>query len=166
MPVMPVVTFPNPVLRTESTTVEKVDEHIVILLQGLRDTCDAYNAEGIAAVQVGIPLRMFVSKVDGEYVSFVNPVVTDPFGVVKSKEGCLSLPGVNELVDRHEELTITALNEEGEEFSLSLEGRAAVAVQHEYDHMDGVLLIDRVSPMVRRMIKKKVIKTKRKHGIV
>ena len=111
-----------------------------------------HEGVGLAANQVDLPYRLFIANphgdpeaVDAEFV-FINPVLSGGKGQSEDKEGCLSIPGVNAQVVRKEKITIQAYNLAGEEFTAELEGLFARIVQHEIDHLDGTLFIDRLSP--------------------
>ena len=102
---------------------------------------------GLAAPQIGIPLRLFVTDVPGDKPRiFINPIITVFSGEMDTKnEGCLSLPGVNEMVKRSSRIKVTATDLKGREFVLECGGMLARCIQHEYDHLDGILFIDRVN---------------------
>ena len=114
---------------------------------------------GLAAPQIGVSLRIFVMD-DGKRGAraIVNPVVTERGGVVKEEEGCLSLPGIFADVERSKSLRIEALDGEGQPISFEAQGLQAKIIQHELDHLDGVLFIDRLPPVTRDRIKKKIQK--------
>ena len=165
MTVRTVVVYPNPVLRTTCTSVDSVDESVLELVQDLKDTCKAKHAQGLAAPQLGDTRRVFVTLLDGaEPAVFINPVLSEKLDPVKMNEGCLSFPGVEEVIPRFSDLVITALDESGESFTLSLDGIEAVAVQHEVDHLNGVLFIDHVSPLKRRIMVSRAAKHIPKKG--
>jgi peptide deformylase len=154
-----VLMYPDKRLREKCTLVEDIDE-VKELIQDLKDTCRVYRAHGLAASQIGEARRIFVTHVLGaEPTVFINPEIVDTEDSgTKMKEGCLSFPGVDEIIERYGEITIKALNEDGEEFTLNLDGLEAVAVQHEYDHLDGILFIDHVSLFKRQYMLKKLKK--------
>lgn len=163
MTVKQVLVYPDSSLRETCEPVEDFEgDDLKELLEDLRDTLSAYNAEGLAAPQIGVNKRVFVTRNGDDIRVFINPKLVDTDGEIKSNEGCLSFPSVYEVVNRYEDLTITAQDEQGEEFTLSLDEFDAVAVQHEYDHLDGVLFIDRVSNLKKRYMLKKLNKYKKK----
>ncbi|MGB6045803.1 MAG: peptide deformylase [Pirellulales bacterium] len=148
---MEIVQFPHPTLRHQSKPIRRVDA-------GLRNVVDEmfklmYAAQGIglAANQVDLPYRLFVANLGGgdrgpdEEMVFINPVVSRPKGSEEAEEGCLSLPGVYAPVRRPAEISVTAYTMNGEMFQGELDGLLARVIQHETDHLDGVLFIDRLS---------------------
>jgi peptide deformylase len=153
--------WPDPILKTRCAPVPEVTDEIRELVAGMFDVMYANDGIGIAAPQVGRALRLFVLDVwwpqTGQYDQgkvFINPVVTPSKAVQRTREGCLSLPGVREYVERSSTCHVEALDEHGEKFSLDAEGVLAVCIQHENDHLDGLTMIDRVGPMTRRLLKK------------
>jgi peptide deformylase len=152
----------DPVLREPAREVEEPDEEIRQLVKDMLETM--YHAEGIglAAPQVGISRRVIVVDLGDSdedevgAVALVNPRVAE---VRKKKdkapEGCLSIPGLEEVVERPETVTIEGTTPDGDPFSMEVSGLLSRALQHEIDHLDGILFIDRVSPLKRRMLMKK-----------
>lgn len=150
-----VLLYPDERLRQVSKTVEDFDsEEFKNTCDELLETLEHYNAQGLAAIQIGTPLRVFVTRINAEAKFFVNPVLEDLEGELSFREGCLSFPGVEENIKRAEEVTVRAQDRTGEEFTLCLDALEGVAVQHEYDHLDGKLFIDRVSNIKKRFMKK------------
>jgi len=159
---MEIVSYPHPALRFKSHEVTQIDE----ALRGMVDEMFAlmYQAKGIglAANQVAVPLRLFVVNLSGEAgekdeeIVFINPEITKRRGAVLGEEGCLSLPGLYADVQRAEKVVIEAFDLDGQPFRAELDELAARVVQHETDHLDGVLFIDRVDDSVRRAIDSKV----------
>ncbi len=152
----------DPVLREPAVEVEEVDEEVRGLIRDMLETM--YHAEGIglAGPQVGVSRRVIVvdlrdSDEDGAGpVALVNPVVTESGRKTdRSPEGCLSIPGMEEVVERPDTVTVEGLDPEGEKVSMTVSGLLSRALQHEIDHLDGVLFIDRLSPLKRRMAVKK-----------
>ncbi len=159
--------YPSKTLEQKSVPIEDFEsKEFTTLVQDMKETCKAYRAEGVSAVQVGALKRVFVIKMeDGEFRVFVNPEITEMDGKVSNKEGCLSFPGVVEFVERAEDIVVKAQDETGEEFTVAADGMEAIAIQHENDHLDGVLFIRRVSPLKRRLMLKKLSKMKKKYNI-
>lgn len=148
----------DPVLRETCAPVEAMTPEVRALADDLRDTMIAAEGVGLAAPQIGVPLRVFVYDVaDPEPASgvLINPRITSATGTVKESEGCLSIPGLSELVERSARITIEGLDRDGTEVRIEAEGLLARCLQHENDHLDGVLFIDRLSPLKRRMLVKK-----------
>jgi peptide deformylase len=154
----------DPVLREKAREVSPLGEDRESLNQLLARMFDILREEeglGLAAPQVGESVRVFVALPDyleelKGHTVFLNPVV-EPYGPLeKREEGCLSIPGIYETLDRPGSARITATDENGERFTLDLSGLAARLVQHETDHLDGILFVDRLSPMKKRFLRRKL----------
>jgi len=145
--------FPAPVLRERAAPIEKIDHAIKDLAQRMIELMDEVDGLGLAAPQVGVPVRMFVAQVkaDEEPVRvYINPVLSEFIEEIEAREeGCLSLPGINVTVRRPIGATITATDLDGKQFTLTSSGLLARVWQHEFDHLDGVLIIDKMGPMDR-----------------
>jgi peptide deformylase len=146
-----IVHYPHPTLRHISKPLKRVDKELHGIVREMFDLMYEAHGIGLAANQVDLPYRMFVINLksdpdakDEEYV-FLNPVITARKGMAEAEEGCLSLPGLYAQVKRPEKVTLNAYNLAGEEVNMDLDGLFARAVQHEIDHLDGVLFIDRLS---------------------
>lgn len=142
-----IVTVEEEVLRKISREVTQIDDRTRVLLDDMADTMYFENrGVGLAAVQVGVLKRIFVVDVgDGTGLhEFINPVIRDMKGSVMSTEGCLSVPGQSGEVERPEELTISALDRNGKPFALCASGFMAICICHEFDHLEGILFIDKV----------------------
>lgn len=149
-----------------ASPVETFDEKIVELSGDLQETAKAYRAEGLAANQIGELLRVFVIKDGEEYITCVNPEVLGmEREVLNSLEGCLSFPGVNESVKRVESVEVQYQNEGGELQKRWLTGVAAVAFQHELDHLNGILFTEHMGKLQKRMALKKLDKVNRRTKI-
>jgi peptide deformylase len=136
----------NPVLREKAKPVKAVNEAAVRLLNNLRDTLrQTARGVGLAAPQIGISKRAMVIEIPEEdiYYEMINPRILHMEGQEEGWEGCLSVPGVEGLVARAEKLQVNYLNREGEERQLKAEGYLARVVQHENDHLDGILFTDK-----------------------
>jgi peptide deformylase len=143
--------YGDPVLRMKAREVEEVDADLRRLAERMTDLMHEAQGVGLAATQVGVLRRMFVFSDDGVDHVLVNPVITKRSSSSESDdEGCLSLREVLVPVERHCAVTIEGLDLEGEKFQLGLELPASRVVQHEVDHLDGVLIIDRTDPESRR----------------
>jgi len=151
--------YGDPILRQVAAPVAAVTPEIKTLIADMAETMWRQVGIGLAAPQVGVSLRIFVMD-DGKRGAraVVNPVVTERGGVVKEEEGCLSLPGIFAEVERSKWLRIEALDGEGEPIAFEAQGLQAKIIQHELDHLDGVLFIDRLPPVTRDRIKKKIQK--------
>jgi len=142
-----IVTVGDEILRKVSREVTSIDDRTRILLDDMSDTMHfEQRGVGLAAVQVGVLKRIFIADIgDGTGVhEFINPELLDISGSVISNEGCLSVPGKSGDVERPDELTIHALDRFGKPFELHAKGFMAVCICHEYDHLNGILFIDKV----------------------
>jgi peptide deformylase len=159
MSVLPVRIYGDPVLRRAGAPIERFDQELRRLVADLNETMHAYNGVGLAANQVGLAQRVAVVDVpidDAHRVraTLVNPVILERQGSEVSEEGCLSIPGVYEDVSRAYAIAVRAHEEHGQEYDLRAEGYLARAIQHEIDHLDGVLFIDRLSPLRRQFLRR------------
>lgn len=152
----------DPVLREPADGVGEVDDEVRALVKDMFETMYYAGGIGLAAPQVGISRRVLVVDVgqadeDGsEAVALVNPrVVESSRKKDKAPEGCLSIPGMEEVVERPSTVTVEGLDPDGEPVTMEVSGLLSRALQHEIDHLDGILFIDRVSPLKRRMLLKK-----------
>jgi peptide deformylase len=159
MAVLSMRRYGDPILRQLAAPVAAVTPEIKTLIADMAETMWHQVGIGLAAPQIGVSLRIFVMD-DGKRGAraIVNPVVTERGGVVKEEEGCLSLPGIFAEVERSKSLHIEGLDGEGEPISFEAQGLQAKIIQHELDHLDGVLFIDRLPPVTRDRIKKKIQK--------
>jgi peptide deformylase len=145
--------YPDPVLRMQARDVEDFDDDLASLVERMRHLLHDANGLGLAATQVGVLRRVFLFLPDPEEdaVALVNPKLVEPSDErVSDEEGCLSLQGVVIPVERHERITVEATDREGNDVRLELEGLPARIAQHELDHLDGVLILDRTTPDARR----------------
>jgi peptide deformylase len=145
--------YPDPVLRMQAREVESFDDDLASLVERMRHLLRDANGIGLAATQVGVLRRVFLFLPDPEQdaVALVNPrIVESSDERVSDDEGCLSLQGVVVPVERDERITVEASDPEGNEVSFELEGLPARIAQHELDHLDGVLILDRTTPEGRR----------------
>ena len=147
---MKIVSYPHPTLRHKSKPLRRVDADLRKMVAEMFELMYEANGVGLAANQVDLPFRLFVANLqarqgEGEELVFINPVISKPKGSDEKEEGCLSLVGLYGQVKRPEKIHLNAYNLEGEEFSGELSGLLARVVQHETDHLDGVLFTDRLS---------------------
>src|ERR687888_2742612 len=145
--------YPDPALRMRANEVESFDGDLAKLVERLEHLLKDANGLGLAATQVGVLRRVFVFQPDPEKEprALVNPTLTDESEErVSDDEGCLSLQGVVIPVERHERITLEAKDPDGSEIRLELEGLPARVAQHELDHLDGILILDRTTPDARR----------------
>jgi peptide deformylase len=155
--------FPDPILRQKASEVTNIDESTLTLMNNMVETMMSAPGVGLAAPQVGISQRIIVvnlaaAQQEVNIQQFINPQIVEVEGSETDEEGCLSLPGEFALVKRAEKIFLKAINDKGEELKLELEGLPARIVQHEIDHLDGILFIDRLSIYKREAIKKHIKK--------
>ncbi len=161
MPLRPVRIYGDPVLRTKAREVRDFDASLQSLVADLYETMAAYHGVGLAANQVGVAQRAFVVDVpreDGSRDRFavVNPVLDRRSGRERSEEGCLSIPGITADVDRAAKVRVRGFDEHGRPLERLVDGYLARAVQHETDHLDGVLFTDRLSPLKRAFLRREL----------
>ncbi|MCK5579344.1 MAG: peptide deformylase [Planctomycetes bacterium] len=163
MAIRPIVKYGNPVLREVSRPVEKITTEINDLLADLKSTVKVANGLGLSAVQIGVPLRVFIidlSAIDitADFKVFIDPEIIESSGMVEYEEGCLSFPGIFQRLSRPERVTVKASDENGQEFTMEAVGLTARAILHEYDHLDGVLFIDHFSAISKALLDRKLKK--------
>src|SRR5262245_3476084 len=159
---MEIVTYPHPALRWKSAEVKRIDEPLRAVIRQMFDLMYAANGIGLAANQVALPFRFFIANLSGEAEHadeehvFINPQIIKRKGTALGEEGCLSLPGLYADVKRSEGITVEAFDLDGQLFEAELTELGARAVQHEIDHLDGILFIDRLEEAVREDVAPKV----------
>jgi peptide deformylase len=159
-----ILEYPDPRLRTRATPVAAVDAPLRELIDDMLETMYAANGIGLAATQVNVHQRLLVADVsEGRNVPqvFINPEILSRDGKEVSQEGCLSVPGYYDEVERAARVRVRALGRDGKPFESDLEGLLAICVQHEIDHLDGRLFVDYLSEMKRQRVRKKIEKEKR-----
>lgn len=159
-----VLHFPDPRLRTPASPVEQVDDVVRQLVDDMFETMYAESGIGLAATQVNVHRRVIVMDVSENQDDprvFINPVIIESEGVADGQEGCLSVPGYFEVVERAERIRVQALDVDGQPFELKAEGLLAVCIQHEMDHLAGKLFVDYLSELKRKRIRKKLEKAQR-----
>jgi peptide deformylase len=163
MAVLKVRRYGDPVLRAKAKPVSEVTPEIRKIVDDMIETMYEEVGIGLAASQVGIPLRLMVvgDERGGAPQALVNPVITESGGEVTAEEGCLSLPGIFAQVTRAAWVKLEAQDLEGHPVAIQARGLQARVFQHEMDHLDGVLFIDRLEPLARDRIKRKI----RKEGL-
>lgn len=165
MSLLKILEFPDPRLRTRAVPVETVDDELRRFVDDLLETMYAAPGIGLAATQVDVHKRVLVldiSETKDEPYCFINPEILERNGVTTGEEGCLSVPGITESVERAEEIRVRALDRDGESFEIAAEGLLAVCIQHEIDHLDGKLFVDYLSQLKRQRIKKKAVKARKR----
>lgn len=151
---MQIVTYPHPTLRHKSLPLKRVDAELRQIVAQMFDLMYDSRGIGLAANQVDLPLRLFIMNLEGEAGKgeefvFINPVLTHPKGSESKEEGCLSLPELYAEVVRPKRVRIQAYGLDGREIQADVDGMFARCAQHEVDHLDGVLFIDRVNPTMQ-----------------
>ena len=166
MAILPILKYPNSRLREKAKTVEVFDERIKDIVTNMLDTMMEAKGIGLAATQVDIHLRIVVIDISEDYSSptiFINPEMKITDETPKSyTEGCLSIPGIQEPVERPTEVLVNAFDQEGNPFEEKYTGLMATCIQHEIDHLNGKLFIDYLSPLKRQLIRKQIKKNKSK----
>jgi len=164
-----ILEFPDPRLRTKAAPVMAVDDDLRTLIVDMFETMYAAPGIGLAATQVDVHRRLLVTDVsvdkDDPYV-LINPVILEKDGIIVTDEGCLSVPGYYEEVERAEHIKVRFLDRDGVETDLETHGLLAVCIQHEIDHLDGRLFVDYLSEAKRTRIRKKLEKERRQQAVV
>ena len=158
--------YPDARLHTVAKPVKTVDERIRKLIDDMAETMYAAPGIGLAATQVNVHERVVVIDISETHDAlrvFINPEVIAQSGREESEEGCLSVPGVFDKVERAEQVTVRALDRDGKPFELKADGLLAVCVQHEMDHLMGKVFVDYLSNLKRNRIKAKLAKQAREH---
>lgn len=161
MSILTILEFPDERLRKKAEKVQVVDASIRKLVDDMLETMYISRGVGLAATQVNVHRRVIVIDVSEEKdapLCLINPEIVEKDGVEESEEGCLSVPGFFEKVQRAEHIRVKALDRDGQAFELEAKDLLAVCVQHEMDHLEGKLFVDYLSPLKRQRIKKKLEK--------
>jgi peptide deformylase len=164
MTTLDILHFPDPRLRNLARSVDQVDDGIRRLVDDMFATMYAAPGIGLAATQVNVDKRVVVIDISEEKdqpLCLINPEILEREGVEEMEEGCLSVPGVYELVQRANEVRVRALDRDGQPFEIAAEGLLAVCIQHEIDHLDGKLFVDYLSQLKRTRIRRKLEKEQR-----
>jgi len=178
---MPIITYPNPVLSAKAAPVTGFDSQLEKLVQNMLFTMYHAPGIGLAAPQVGLSQRVFVLDIDydREVVTnssgkeevrmshfspmvLINPIITGTSGSMTYEEGCLSVPGVYEEVKRFKSIHVKYQNMKGEFLELEADDLLSICIQHENDHLDGIVFIERLSNLKKNFYKKKILKDKKK----
>lgn len=165
MAILEILTHPDPRLREVAKPVADIGPQLGDLIRDMFETMYAAPGVGLAATQVGIDKRVAVmdcSEGRDTPIVMINPEIIDQQETVELTEGCLSVPGVEDIVTRSHKLRFRATDENGEEYEMDAEGLLAQCVQHEIDHLDGKLYIDQLSSLKRDRIRKKLEKAKKR----
>jgi peptide deformylase len=161
MAILEIKEYGESILREKALSVKEITPEILSLIRDMAETMYTASGVGLAALQVGVPKRIIL--VDGEedgLIVLINPIIVKSEGEVVAEEGCLSVPDIYSQVKRSSKVTIKALNENGDPIEITEEGLTARALQHEIDHLDGILFIDRIGRMERQILLNKLKKNK------
>lgn len=170
MAILDIVKYPEKSLSKPSDPVDKIDEEVLSLIEDMGETMFHDSGVGLAAPQVGVNRRIIVYDSHAtdderdpearEFTALINPEIIEksPETFISESEGCLSVVDYRADVKRHEQVTVRAQNIEGKQMTFTAEGILSVIMQHEIDHLDGILFIDRISALKRAMYKKKRLK--------
>jgi peptide deformylase len=168
MALLPILEFPDPRLRKKASPVVRVDEALGQLVDDMFETMYAAPGIGLAATQVDVHQRLLVADVSTEKNAphvLINPEILEKDGVAITEEGCLSVPGYYEEVERANHIKVRFLDRQGEPREEEFEGLLAVCVQHEIDHLNGKLFVDYLSEAKRQRIRKRLMKERRQQAI-
>lgn len=164
MPVLKILTLPDARLKKQSSRVKKIDDAILRLLEDMAQTMYDAPGVGLAAPQVGKNVRVIVVDVDHNeegdtnLIELINPEITQSEGKASGEEACLSIPGFTAEVKRKSNITVEGLNRDGKKIRIEATELLSRVFQHEIDHLDGILFVDRLSRLKRELIKKKIKK--------
>ncbi len=155
-----IIEYPEPLLRVKAKKVDTFDEELKILVEDMAETMWEAPGVGLAAPQVAQSVRVIVVDVtepgeEKHYMALINPEIVEHEGTQLDEEGCLSVPELTAQVQRYKKVTVDYQSEDGTSKQLIAEDRIAVVLQHEIDHLDGILFIDHLSPLKRNLYKKK-----------
>lgn len=161
MAVLPILLYPDPVLRRVAREVDRFDDRLRALVADMAATMYDAPGIGLAAPQVGVEERVAVVDVgsgtpDSQLLVLVNPRLTAQSGSQPSEEGCLSIPGLTETIERPARVTVAALDADGRAFEVAAEGLLARALCHEIDHLDGILFVDRLTGLRKESARRKL----------
>ncbi len=167
MAILEILKYPHPTLKKRSEPVSRINDEVQLLIRDMRETMYAAGGIGLAACQVGTSTRIIVldvSPMDPEqsFFALINPEIVSEEGEIDHEEGCLSLPEYQEKIKRKEKVRVKGLSPEGKEIEINGGGILAIALQHEIDHTNGILILDRVSRLKREIYRNRLKKEKRK----
>jgi len=164
MAILDILNYPDPRLYTTAKPVKEVDAKIRQLIDDMAETMYDAPGIGLAATQVDVHQQIIVMDISEDKRKlqvFINPVITTSLGSQEYEEGCLSVPGIYEMVTRAEKVTVQALGRDGQPFTMQAEGLLAVCIQHEMDHLLGKVFVQYLSPLKQNRIKNKMQKRQR-----
>jgi peptide deformylase len=163
MAILHICTYPEKILSQPAEPITEIDEEVVTLVDHMAETMYSAPGIGLAATQIGVAKQVLVADIaprrpESELIVLINPEIVAAEGQVIFEEGCLSVPDYQAEVKRHEKVTVRGLNLKGEEVEIEAEGLLAVVLQHEIDHLNGILFIDRLSKLKRDLYKRRMKK--------
>lgn len=164
MAILNILTFPNPRLRRQAEPVARVDDEVRRIVADMFETMYAAPGIGLAAPQVDIHRQIVVIDIadqNNQPLCLINPKILELNGEQQMDEGCLSVPGFHEQVTRAATVRVSALDQEGQPFTMDAEGLLAVCIQHEFDHLQGKLFVDHLSSLKRQRIRHKLERHRR-----
>lgn len=167
MAILDILHFPDKRLRIVAKPVEQVDDSIKKLVENMFETMYIAPGIGLAATQVDVHQQVIVIDVSedkSQPLCLINPEIIAEEGTESCDEGCLSVPDIYETVERCEKVTVKALDQNGDEYTLQADEMLAVCIQHEMDHLKGKLFVDYLSPLKQQRIKKRLLKTRREES--
>ena len=165
MAILEILQYPDPRLNARAERVEKIDASTRKLIDDMAETMYAAPGVGLAATQVDVRKQIVlidVSEDRSDLRVFINPEITRREGVAVNQEGCLSVPGIYDNVERAESVTVTALDRNGSRFTLNASGMLATCIQHEMDHLEGKIFVDYLSELKQNRVRAKIKKRQRK----
>ena len=165
MALLPILQYPDPRLHKVARPVQKVNDSIRTLIADMGQTMYAAPGVGLAATQVDAHVRIIVvdiSEARDQLLAFVNPVIVESSGTADYEEGCLSVPGIFETVSRAERIVVRAQGPDGKPLQMAAEGMLAVCIQHEMDHLEGVVFVEYLSRLKQQRILAKLKKQQRR----
>jgi peptide deformylase len=167
MAILTILQYPDPRLKKQATPVTRVDEAIKRLVNDMAETMYAAPGVGLAATQVDVHKQVIVTDVSptrDQLLVLINPEIVEARGKSELEEGCLSVPGIYDRVDRAEHIRVRALNVDGEPFELQAQGMQSVCIQHEMDHLKGKVFVEYLSALKQTRIRTRLRKAQRKSG--
>ncbi len=171
MTIRSILHYPDKRLRIAGKPVTDFGPELQSLIDDMAETMYAAPGVGLAAPQIGVSQRLFIVDVavgddeSSDLRVFINPEIVDTDGITSFEEGCLSFPGIREEIERAAQVTVRALDRHGQPFEVEADGLLAVAIQHENDHLEGKLMVDRMSILKRRMVHRAMTKRAATAGV-
>ncbi|UCG77912.1 MAG: peptide deformylase [Nitrospirota bacterium] len=164
MSVCKIYTYPDEILRGNAANIEEINGDTQVLIDNMVETMYAAPGIGLAAPQIGDHRRVIVLDVSNieehrPLITIINPVIVEAQGTVESEEGCLSVPGYISSIRRHEKVLVKGVDRDGKEIFVEADGLLSRALQHEIDHLDGVLFVDKMSKIKREFFKKRYLRS-------